>query len=155
MKMSATKIKQNLLNAKGQFCAVKWESIVKTSAQFNDLVLTKITQAVVKSGIDFGNLKTVKDGIESGERSEVGSLPWGEWIEFPYTIGHKGNEYVRLYPSVQNIPQVQYFVDGLQVSKANFASYLTASSADRMLNFDVSNQPECFTIKADNILAIG
>ena len=146
---TATEILANLLNAKGQFVSVKFQSNVSTAASFKHLVITKITSAVVRSGIDFSNLGSVKDGIENGTRDEVGSLPWGEWISFPYIIGHKEKTYVRLYPSVNNIPNVSYFVDGSEVAKAEILQYLTPSSAKKMLE---AKAPECFTLNTTNIL---
>ena len=148
---SASEIIANILNAKGQFVTARWQSVVATSAAFKALKITKITSAVVRSGIDFSNLTSVKDGIENGERNEVGSLPWGEWINFPYIIGHKNKEYVRLYPSVNNIPKVSYFIDGVETSKAEILQYLTASTVKKMLE---AKAPECFTLTSTNVLDI-
>ena len=150
---TASEIIANILNAKGQFVTAKWQSVVSTSAAFKALKITKITSAVVRSGIDFANLTSVKDGSANGERNEVGSLPWGTWINFPYIIGHNDKEYVRLYPSLSanHIPKVSYFVDGIETPKAEILQYLTASNVKKLTE---SNTPECFTLTSTNVLDI-
>jgi hypothetical protein len=141
-----TKITSN----KGCFVSVSFKSEKKPSAQFKGVELVKVTNGVFRSGIDFANLSSVKQGIASGERGEVQSLPWGEWVSFPYIISHKNQEYVRLYPvaNPNSKLEVTYFVNGTQVSKDEFNGYLTPSDAK-------SSAVECFTVKASNILSIG
>ena len=60
--------------------------------------------------------------------------------------------YVRLYPSLGNnhIPKTKYFVEGKEVTKEIFLSHLTPSEQKKQ----TGERPECFTIKADNILGI-
>ena len=150
---TAAEIIANILAAKGQFVTARWTSVVPTAAAFKALNITKITSAVVRSGIDFANLTSVKDGIENEERSEVGSLPWGTWINFPYIIGHKEKTYVRLYPSLSanHIPKVSYFVDGIETPKAEILQYLTGSNVKKLTE---SKTPECFTLTSTNVLDI-
>ena len=150
---NSNSIVNQILNVTGQFVSVTFTSKVKTASAYKHLEVTKITQAVVRAGINFANLSTVKEGIESGERGEVGKLPWGEWKQFPYIISHKGSDYVRLYTSVKNVPQVNYFVNGAKVSKETVLEMLTPSERKRVLYR--TNQPECFIVKADNVLNIG
>jgi hypothetical protein len=148
-------ILDQILNVKGQFVSVAFTSNVATSAKFkNSIKIQKITKAVVRAGINFANLTSVKEGIANDERSEVQELPWGSWIKFPYLIGHKGKEYLRLYPSVQNVPNVKYFVNGKETPKSEILQYLTPSKVAELTDKDRS-QPECFTIKTDNVLAVG
>lgn len=151
---TAKALKAKLTSAKGQFSSATWKSSIKPSAKFSHVEIEKITTAVVRSGIDFSNLKSVKEGIKSGERSEVGSLPWGEWIDFPYVIGHKGKEYLRLYPShaPNHVPNVKYFVNGKEVSKSEVLPYLTPSKARELTQ--PKEAVECFTIKADNVMDV-
>jgi hypothetical protein len=150
---TAKQIIEILLKATGQFTSVKFQSVVKTAAAFKGLNILKITNAVVRSGIDFSNLTSVKDGIANGERNEVGSLPWGTWINFPYIIGHNDKEYVRLYPSLapNHIPKVSYFVDGIETPKAEILQYLTASKVASILEPKIV---ECFTLTNTNILDV-
>lgn len=142
-----------ILKAKGQFVSVSWESDVKPAAKFDGIHLQKRTSAVVRAGIDFANLTTVKSGIENGERQEVGELPWGKWVKFPYLIEHKGSFYLRLYSVNGAIPKVEYLLNGTRIDKRVFASFLTPSASKRLLEPSTS-QYECFTIKASNIIEI-
>lgn len=149
--LSADMIRQKILDCKGQFVKAKWKSNPKPKASFKGIELMKVTESVVRAGIDYANLSSVQQGIENGERGEVQPLPWGEWKAFPYIIEHKGAEYLRLYPSVGNHPKTMYFVDGNQVDKETFANYLTPSDAKKMFE---DERPDCFTIKSENILGI-
>lgn len=151
--LTAADITNNILNCKGNFVKVFWKSNPSPAAvhKKNGVILEKVTNAVVRAGIDFANLSSVKEGIANGERGEVQSLPWGEWKHFPYIITHKEKEYIRLYPSVANTPKVKYFVNNAEVSKEDFAAYLTPSEANKLLNPE-EKPIECFTITADNIL---
>ena len=140
-----------ITSGKGQFVSVSFKSDKKPSAKFKGVQLTKVTNGVFRSGIDFANLSSVQDGIANGERGEVQSLPWGSWVSFPYIIAHNNQEYVRLYPVVNGNSKVEvaYFVNGTQVSKDEFNGYLTPSDAKP------SEAIECFTVKANNIISIG
>lgn len=132
---------------------VYWKSNPSPAAvhKKNGIVLEKVTNAVVRAGIDFSNLTSVKEGIANNERGEVQSLPWGEWKHFPYVITHKEKEYIRLYPSAANTPKVKYFVNDEEVDKNAFAAYLTNSEATKLL-YPEEKPLECFTVSADNIL---
>ncbi len=111
--MNATEIVNTLKNIKGQNIKACWQRPVATPKDC-PLTIVKTVCGYVRAGIDYANLAAVKDGIASGERSEVGPLPWGEWVQFPFIISHKGNEYVRLYPaSFDNLKdEVTYTIDG-------------------------------------------
>lgn len=154
--LSAEMIREKILSAKGNFVKAKWKSNPKPAATFKAFNLEKITESVVRAGVNFANLSSVKDAIAAGERGEVQSLPWGEWKQFPYIIEHKGSEYIRLYPSdgINHYPKSMFFVNGEEVDKQTFAGYLTPSEAKKLLDPENNDRPECFTIKANNILGI-
>lgn len=136
---------------KGTFQSITWKSTVKPSAAFKNDRLEKQTSAVCKAGIDFSNLSSVKTGIANGERGEVESLPWGEWEAFPFTIIHKGERYVRLYPAARsNQVKTQYFLNGKPTNLFRFARRLTPSDRKRMKSGD---KPACFTVKEANLIA--
>jgi hypothetical protein len=134
----------------GQFVKVSFKSTKKPAAAFKGTELTKVSSGVFRAGIDFANLSSVKDGIANGEREAVGSLPWGEWVSFPYIIAHKGEQYIRLYPSVGHKVEVKYFVNGKEVAKDEFNGFLTPSDAKPS-----AEAVECFTIKASNLISVG
>lgn len=160
--LDAASVRDKILNAKGSFVKAAWKSNPKPAAAFKNILLEKNTVAVVRSGINFANLSAVKDAIAAGERSEeIGELPWGTWYFdklsqkswFPYVIEHKDELYLRLYPSDGNNHKVNsiYYVDGQEVDKNVFASYLTNSEAKKILDPD-GEKPLCFTIKLKNLL---
>jgi hypothetical protein len=121
-----------LFSAKGQFVSVTFTSKVKPKAAFKEVSLTKRTQGVFRAGVNYANLKPVLEGIASGERGEVGSLPWGVWEHFPYTITHNEQRYIRLYPTDNCHLKVQYFADGVEISREAFKGYLMPSDVKKM-----------------------
>ena len=145
---SSVESKLNQLQGKaGQFVSAEWVSVTTPAAAYKGNLLEKVTKSVVRTGIDFSNLSTIKEGIENGTRGEVGKLPWGEWKQFPYHITHKGADYIRVYPVKGTKPKVDYKVNGQVVDRDTFKKYLTPS-AQASLEGEV---PECFTVKAENV----
>jgi hypothetical protein len=153
LSMDARAIVAALMERKAQHVPCVWEREMKTRKECKAKV-TKRTEAYVRAGIDYANLASVKSGIASGERDEVQALPWGEWIQFPFIIGHKDREYVRVYPAtfenLQKKISVQYFIDGREVSKADVEPLCLASEFRER-----EEETLCFTLKAESILAIG
>lgn len=151
--LTSSEVIDRILNSKGSFVTAFWKSNQKPAAAHKNIVLEKVTKAIVRAGIDFSNLSSVKLAIENNERGEVQALPWGQWKQFPYIIEHKDADYIRLYPSTGNnhIPCSTYYADGVEVSKQDYSQYLTNSDREKLLN-PSENRPECFTVKADNIL---
>ena len=141
-----TNITNILTSGAGRFTKVAFRTNPKPAAAFKAVRLTKVTRGVFRAGINFANLTSVKEGIENEERGEVQPLPWGEWVQFPYTIEHKGTRYVRLYPAVGGKVEVQYLVNDEETSKEEFKTYLTPSAA-------AATATECFTVKEENIIA--
>lgn len=133
---------------KGAFTSVVFRSTNKPSAQFKGVNLEKITTCVVRLGIQYANLSSVKVAIENGERGEVGSLPWGNWVEGyeNLLISHKDSLYVRFY-SAPNDVHTKYLVDGKEVSKETYKGYLTPSDAKR-------TSSDTMTVKLDNIIEV-
>lgn len=151
--MNATQIVEALKSRKGQHVRATWQRTLKTLKDV-PMVVTKRTSVWVRAGINYANLTSVREGIESGEREEVQPLKWGTWAQFPFIITHKGNDYVRLYPAVfENLKtqtRVEFFVDGLPASRES-AQALCLASEFR----DREDELTCFTLKAENILEIG
>jgi len=152
--MDANQIVSQLNGKAGQHVKVTWSRPAKTLKDCA-LAIGKRTSAWVRSGIEFANLASVKDGVESGERESVGKLPWGQWREGfrPYIIDHKGAEYVRLYPSTfANLgAEVEWTIGGQPASYAEVEPYLLASEKRK----EEKEAVECFTLKAESIVSIG
>lgn len=138
----------SLQDAKGQFLNAEWFSEPTPSAKHKGVMLRKTTKAVVRTGVAYANLKVVKDAIAAGERDEVQSLPWGEWMVYPYGIHHKGNEYLRLTLGSNTRPSCRYEVDGKEVDRETFLSYQPPSAAKER------EPSEVITIKLSNLISI-
>lgn len=145
--MTATQILNDLFNRKGQHVKVTWMREAKTIGNAPGFVY-KRTSAYIRSGIEFANLQVVKDGIEAGERGPVQDLAWGNWVRYPFIIEHKGNEYIRLYPSsFSNLkPEVEWLMNNKPTTYQRIEPYLHAS--------EKRIKPICFVVKAESIVAI-
>lgn len=146
---AATDLISAISKCKGQFACCSFTSTIKGAAAHKDKVLTKRTTGVFRSGINYANLFSVKEGIASGERGEVQSLPWGEWALHPWIIIHKDVEYVRLFPVEGQRSTVVYYVDGVEVDKATFQIYLTPSQCAE------KDSPSCITKKLAEVAFLG
>lgn len=142
-------IASRFLNCRGQFLAVEYISTsAKPAAAFKGVTLGKTVRTVARAGVDYANLAKVKEAVANGERGEVQPLPWGEWSRFPYTIAHKGKEYVRLYPVPNAHTEVVYTVNGERVTRETWAGYLTPAARASM---NSGETPECITVAAENV----
>ena len=153
MKITAQEILSKILKSKGQFVKASWKSNPSPKASFKGTNLEKVHIGIIRAGINYSNLASVQQGIETGLRGEVQELPWGQWELFPYLITHKSETYIRLYPSSHKTI-TKYFVNSVEVDSVKFCEYLTPSAAAQILNPDSENPLACFTVKASNILDI-
>lgn len=151
--MNISQIVETLAANAGRNIHVEWERDGKKRAAFAGMDIRKRVSCAVRGGINFENLRSVRDGIENGERDEVGGLPWGEWAQFPIHITHKGADYVRLYPAsgfggIQK-PNVEWTLNSAPVSFAEVQPYLLASELPS------EDAKECFNIKAESVKILG
>jgi hypothetical protein len=153
--MKAIEIVTALQGKKGQHVQAVWARKMKTRGEFS-VSIVKRTEAWVRTGIKFANLKSVAEGIEQGTRAEVGKLPFGTWRKGfeNLIIDHtpKGQtesvEYVRLYPATfDNLktPKVEYFMDGVPATWEQIEPYLLARD---------NREVETFTLRAENVIEI-
>ena len=141
----------SVVDGKGQFLSVTMEKeeTPMAASKKAGVKLRKETTMVVRTGVSFANLASVKEGIESGERGEVQSLPWGEWLVFPYAIVHKGAEYFRFTLGANTRPTCRYWVNDAEVTRSEFIVHLPESKR-------VPSEPsEVITVKLENITRIG
>ena len=124
---------------KGTFAIARIVSKKKPLASFKQHDITKVVLCTVRTGIEYKNLKSVKESD-----IEVQSLPWGEWADYPYLITHKGNRYIRLY--LGNSMKVFYLVDGVKVSKQKALSMLPKTKP--------SEKPACSTVKESGLVSL-
>lgn len=160
--LDAASVRDRILNARGNFVKAAWKSNPKPKAEHKNVLLEKHTLAVVQAGVNYANLSSVKDAIAAGERGEVQELPFGEWWVdpitnksfFPYVIHHKDEFYLRLTRSQGNNHKSSsvYYANGKEVTKEEFASYLTNSEATKLLSPDPEKISPVFNIKLKNLL---
>jgi hypothetical protein len=150
----------NLFSQKGRYISATFKTETKPAAIHKGTLLEKRIEGVFRAGLSFGNLSSVKEEIENGEREEVGSLPFGEWEIYPFTILHipKGEtdevRYVRFYPTKNGSQKIKvlYLVNGTEVTKNDYLNYLTPSAKKDALQ---GNPKKCFNVKHKNILTLG
>ena len=150
--MKASQIIEQIESRRGRHVKVTWQRVAKTLKGASSLLIVKRTCAWVRSGIDYANLGVVQEGIANGERGEVQPLPWGEWIQFPFIIGHKGVEYVRLYPAAFDnlVPSVEWSINGRPASYEAVEPYIQSSEKRKTED----EKPLCFTVKAESVIDI-
>jgi hypothetical protein len=136
------------LAAAGQFASVTFKSNPKPAAAFKGVTLEKVTTGVFRSGVNFANLSSTKEGIANGERGEVQPLAWGEWVQFPFVIAHKGERFLRL-TTVAGVKSKSVFkVNGVEVSRDEFEQFLVPSARS-----DAKAATEVFNIKESNLVS--
>lgn len=149
--MKKESILSRIKKCKGHYISLTIKSPTTPAAAHRNIKLEKIISNKYRAGIQFKNLTSVKEAIESGEREEVQPLRWGKWKEYPYVIEHKGKEYVRLYPSINSDTgmEVKYMVDDKEVDRTEYNKYLKPCDVNKQ-----GTVPECFFIALENILDI-
>jgi hypothetical protein len=121
---------------------VEWQSEVKPAAAWKSNTLVKVSTAMAQTGVEFADLSVNSD-------RETGALPWGEWSVYPYIVRHKGTDYARLNV-IDGTVRTQYFVNGMDVDRQMFLSYLTPSQRE-------SKRPVggTITVKMDGVRIVG
>lgn len=104
----------------------------------------------IRLGISFANMKV-------NENKEIGSLPWGKWVEGleNLVVEHKGNYYLRItttnpndLESANDVIATRYIKDGQLISKEEVINLI----GEKKL---VSKPSLVYNIKFDNILRLG
>lgn len=158
--MNTQEIIISLLGHKGQVMRASWHSHIPSLKEFKRYRITKFTIAYVVSGIEYANRREIREAIEQGERGQVQPLPWGTWLQYPYTIQHTNKageykEYIRLYPlselQLQHFnlsPKVEFMCNGNLISRETAIVYCGAKA-------QATDKPGCMTICTSNIDTIG
>jgi len=135
---------------KGRYTGLRYGKVIKTRKGVETGEIVKITSARVRVGINYDNMKSVKEGRESGALpAKNAGLPWGEWEIFPFVIKHKEKRYFRFSLDSGSRFNTSYFLNGKKVSKEYVQSVALASEfPKREGEFTVMNVSE------ENILKI-
>ena len=138
-----------LMTRKGQIVTVKTERPVKMKK--NQPAYTKTSEFQCRVGVNYDNIAVVKEGRADGTLpAENAGLPYGEWLEFPYTIAHKGDIHIRCTMLKNNFRKSAVFMlDGVVVDKevvqaGALASEFKESTGDNAV----------FNIKLSNLLEV-
>lgn len=144
---------QKLLNAKGQFVGALWARPMKVRAGVAATV-TKTVLTTVQVGVDYDNRQVVQEARANGDAPKVNAgLPWGVWENFPHTITHKGERYVRLYPvkDANGNPRAcktVYRINGVRATKAQVEALCPKSE------FSSGGATECYTLNEKNLRSV-
>jgi len=161
--MKTSDILAKLLTKKGQFGNIVIEKTIIPLKKFSEQRIVKKTTMTYRAGIEYDSLSAVQMKRDIGELPETPqSLPWGEWVDglYPYVIIHKGEHYARIYPVLNNVPNVVWTLNDIEVTYADVELYLTA--ADKPKKKDslveegtkIPDVPDCMCIKLRNIYDI-
>jgi hypothetical protein len=155
--MNPAEILSIVQSQSGRHVSISFKSEANPAAAFKGTKLEKQTKGAYRVGISFENLKGVREGIESGER-DVPQAPKGKkWVQYPFHLKKLDDttDYLRLYfptGGFIQVPDVCYYVNGEQVTKEKYNSYLTPSAAAPK---ERDPNQECFDVKMENVISIG
>lgn len=138
-----------LMSRKGQIVTVKTERPVKMKK--GQPIVIKTSEFQCRVGVNYDNVAVVKEARENGDLpAENAGLPWGEWIEFPYTIGHKGETYIRCTMANSKFRREPVFtlIDGTVIEKAKVKLGALASE------FKEGAEKIVFNIKLSSLLDV-
>ena len=155
--MNPTQVLTLVSNLSGKHIPVSFKTEGKPNKDHKGVKLEKLTEGTYRVGINFENLKGIREGIENGERGEVQAPKGKKWVLFPFHLKNTAEttNYLRLYYPTGGFiqrPSVTYFVNGKIVDREVYASYLTASDAKPKVK---DPNMDCFDVKMDNLISIG
>lgn len=141
---------------KGQWFTLRYTSDLPllASAKRDGYVCYKSTTMTARYGISYANIAKVKDKVSTGELSLKHELSWGSWKPgYEGTlIEHKNQNYLRVYLS-PNKSKVEYFVNGEPITKEGLITLGIVQPS--YFKKKTESQPDCLTIKVENIESIG
>lgn len=156
-----------MVSAKGfQFVGIIYGNEVKINKTNNPYYgrLTKVVSGQMCFNGNYENMvnnRIEKEGFE-GVEFVGGSLPWGQWVEGAENkvIAHKGEFYIRLYPTPNTTMKVTYYLDGVECTESDMraiAPYLPKkkeSAKQSECGLEGAKQLHPQSIKLSNIRVI-
>jgi hypothetical protein len=139
-----------LLAKKGQI--VSFHTVREMKVRKGQDPIQKESWFLARVGVSYDNIQNVKDKREDGRLPEENAgLPWGQWLEYPHVIGHKGEEYVRCstLKNSNTKGRVKYLRNGAEISREE-AQLACLASEFRERDDD----SDVFNIKASSILEV-
>lgn len=135
---------------KGTFSRMVWQKELPVRAAYKgQYKVTKVTQGTVRFGVNYDAMGAVKAKRATGELPEVNrGLPWGRWKMYPYTITHKGRDYIRVALDKNNKLTSAYFINGQPATKEQVMNICTKAA------FSDGSTPDILTICTENVISI-
>ena len=145
-------IKSVLSKPAGTFFKISWGSEIPVYKKYQGVfTVKKYTEAIVRCGINYDNMKLTKERRMDGSApSKNSGLPWGSWLIDGYVIENKGKTYLRCYLGANNKPKTLYSLNGKLVHKED----LYDICGQAKLN-STAKQADTFTLNMDNIIEVG
>ena len=141
--------------------------LLKTSELNEKKVEKQVTYLRASVGKDYEKgINNQRKNEEKETDFESGKLPWGEWINYPYLIGHKGTNYFRFYVETSGSPatiiKTEYFIDGEPVDGAYLTEHVLASEKKNLSEDlkkmskkqNVENPVVPITLKIENVVSV-
>lgn len=139
----------------GSFFKVRYSSDLPLTAEAkrNGITAYKISEATVRKGVKYVNMKSVQAKVEAGYQL-THQLPWGNWHPDyeGLVIQHKDVDYIRFATSPNKNKSI-YILNGEAVSYETLknSGYIQKSW---LVKAESGEKAEVLTIKADNIMHI-
>lgn len=144
---------QHLLSYKGQCALITYGRECKMRA--GKEMIYKVSEMIVRMGINYDNIAAVKDKRESGELpKENAGLLFGNYVAglWPYIVEYEDNLYVRVFTVPNNptvIRKVSYIRNDVEITKEEAQKDCLASEfADRGTSL------ETLLLKLNGILSV-
>lgn len=139
---------QTLLSRKGQIVTLVTERDCKVRKGMDPV--RKRSEFQCRVGVNYDNIQAVKDKRADGTLpAENAGLPWGQWVEFPYVIEHKGEYYVRCTVLRNNFRKAAtYSVHGDEITKEQAQIMCLASE------FREGDDNDVFNIKLSSVVEV-
>ena len=115
------------------------------------LKVEKETTMVVRFGLDYNNLKAVKEERALNPNAGTGELIGRAWRNghYKYVLDtNKGKTLIRCYATMF-APKTRYLLNGNPVPKSAIEQYCTATA------LRPNEEAKCFDLNADYVIAIG
>lgn len=136
-----------LLDMKGTIATLKTVRTMKMRKGRAEILKQSTFQC--RLGVNYDNIAAVQEKRENGTLpAENAGLPWGEWIQFPHLIGHKGNHYMRCTTVNSGfVPKVCFYQNGKEITKEQ-------AEVDCLASEFAEKDNEVFTIKVESIIEV-
>ena len=124
--MNITSVIEAIKNyRKGTFVKVGWKSdLVNASAKKQGITVEKYSEAIVRLGINYSNIKKVQLKRAEQEASGIEIKPAVIWFkhstDIPCLIEHLKDEnkkYLQIFTGPKTKTKVKYFINGQEVTK--------------------------------------